>query len=207
MSFAPKKKEIKSFANNMYGNENQYNEPLMNRLEILESNLNRVCNQHDALMPLLNMNNLMPSLTKTETTLKTLQKKIAENEDKLQKAESALKDHQNYVETSLARLNNSKTNHGNQEYQQLDKTIKNTNNHLNALQSNLKDVESTVLNLQKLTDAKFKDEFININKGVEVKLDRNKNDVQSILAEFKNNIQLTLKKHEEMIKNGQKVNE
>ncbi len=57
------------------------------RLEIIESNLSRVCNQQDALLPLLHVVDLVPGLSKTDVALKNIQGKIHEAENKLLKNE------------------------------------------------------------------------------------------------------------------------
>lgn len=57
------------------------------RVQMIESNLSRVCLQQDALMPLLQMVELLPQFSKSENTLKQMQKKIEENESKILKSE------------------------------------------------------------------------------------------------------------------------
>ncbi|KAM3134558.1 hypothetical protein pb186bvf_013372 [Paramecium bursaria] len=52
------------------------------RVETLESNMNRVCIQQDALMPLLQMIEYIPSIQRTEQTVKNVLKKQESNETK-----------------------------------------------------------------------------------------------------------------------------
>lgn len=56
---------------NINGNGNlnlnsNMNTGLQNRLEVIESHLNRVCNQHDALMPLLSLLETVPKINSNE---------------------------------------------------------------------------------------------------------------------------------------------
>ena len=67
--------------NNKQGSQSLVvNSNINSRLDLIESNLNRVCNQHDALMPLLNLLELLPSLQKNENIVKTIQRKQQEFE-------------------------------------------------------------------------------------------------------------------------------
>ncbi|EGR30273.1 hypothetical protein IMG5_136330 [Ichthyophthirius multifiliis] len=49
-----------------------YNNTLQNRLELIESNLARVCNQHEALMPLLSLLEIVPRINNSENNLKQI---------------------------------------------------------------------------------------------------------------------------------------
>ena len=60
---------------------------LDHRLNHIENNLSRVCNQQDALLPLLHVVDLVPGLSKTDDALQKIQGKINEAEDKLLKNE------------------------------------------------------------------------------------------------------------------------
>ena len=46
----------------------------------------------------------------------------------------------------------------------------------------------------------MKDEEVNLNRDVDKMLEGNKNDIQNLIAEFKNRIELSLKKQEEVYK-------
>mmetsp|Transcript_2648 Transcript_2648/g.2286 ORF Transcript_2648/g.2286 Transcript_2648/m.2286 type:complete len:110 (-) Transcript_2648:345-674(-) len=64
---------------------------LQSRLDVLESHLSRVSNQQDALLPLMNMLDLGPSVAKNENLLKGLSKKGQDTEDRISRLEEALK--------------------------------------------------------------------------------------------------------------------
>ena len=59
---------------------------LNQKLEILDNNLTRVSQQQEALLPLMGMVDLAPSVQKNEGILKTLHKKQTETDDKIQQA-------------------------------------------------------------------------------------------------------------------------
>lgn len=82
----------------------------------------------------------------------------------------------------------------------MDKQIKITNNHLNALHSNLKDVENTVVNLQTLLDRKFGEETNTMKTAVENKLKKNKKEIQNVLKETENRINDSFKNYDEQLK-------
>ena len=174
-------------------------DPIVHRLDLIETNLNKICSQHDALMPLLIMKEQLPLMNKTETTIKNFQKKIMENEDKLKTVEKNYKNIQrnfnNDIQLICARKQEKFL-----EVPNIDKTLKGLSNHINNLQTNLKDIESKVLNLQKITENKMNDEEVTLNRDVDKMIDGNKNEIQNMIAEFKNKIELSLKKQEEAYK-------
>jgi hypothetical protein len=47
-----------------------------------------------------------------------------------------------------------------------------------------------------VTEAKLKEEAIHIYRNVDVKLDKNKKDIQNLLADFKNSVTLDMKRQE-----------
>jgi len=174
-------------------------EPPLIRLERIENNLAKICNQNEVLMPLLNMTSSLPIFSKTEKDVKELQKKIAENERSLLYFEEGLDRYKEYFEDSKYKfevLSEEKVI----DNQQLERQIKITNNHLNALHSNLKDVENTVVNLQTLLDKKFNEETKAIKETVESKLKKSKKEIQSSLKESETRINQFFKEHEENLK-------
>ena len=174
-------------------------EPPSIRLERIESNLAKICDQNEMLMPLLNMASSLPIFSKTENEIKEFQKKLTENEKSLNYFEEGFDKYKEYFEDSKYRLeilSEEKVI----DNQQLEKQIKITNNHLNALHSNLKDVENTVINLQNLLDKKFIEETKNMKETVENKLKKNKREIQTGLKESENRINLIFKDHEENLK-------
>lgn len=53
----------------------------------MEHNLNAICSQHDALMPLLTLLDSMPHLSKSDLQIRSYMKKVAETEGKLDRLE------------------------------------------------------------------------------------------------------------------------
>jgi len=174
-------------------------DPIIHRLDLIETNLNKVCSQHDALMPLLIMKEQLPLINKTENTIKGLQKKINDNEEKLQNIDKNYKAIQKSFNYDIQKILTQKQEKF-FEVPKIDNALKGLSGHINNLQTNLKDIETKVLNLQKITENKMKDEEVNLNRDVDKMLEGNKNDIQNLIAEFKNRIELSLKKQEEVYK-------
>ena len=169
------------------------------RIEKIESNLAKICSQNEVLMPLLNMTSSLPIFSKTENEIKEFQKKMNENEKALYYFEEGFEKYKEYFEEhkyKIEMLSEEKFI----DDQQIEKQIKTTNNHLNALHSNLKDVENTVINLQNLLDKKFTEETKVLKETVENKLKKNKREIQSTLKESESRINTIFKEHEENLK-------
>lgn len=174
-------------------------DPIVHRLDFVETNLNKICSQHDALMPLLVLKDQAPAISKNEHTIKNLQKRFNENEEKIKSISQKFKEFQKSFEVDLRKIY-AKKQEKSLEVPNLDKTLKGFSNHINTLQTNLKEIEGKVLNLQKNTENKLKEENNNVNKEIDKMLDANKNEIQNMLAEFKNKIELALKKELEIYK-------
>ena len=174
-------------------------EPPLVRLDRIESNLTKICNQNEILLPLLNMTSSLPIFSKTESDLKEMQKKIVENERSLMYFEEGLEKYKEYFEDSKYRMEMISEEKAVDELQ-IERQIKITNNHLNALHSNLKDVENTVHNLQTLLDKKFNEETKVIKESVETKLKKSKKEIQNTLKESEIRINQVFKEHEENLK-------
>lgn len=211
MSFANKKKssllfkeEYKnksqiSIAKNLVDSTFKYSsasiakqDPILSRLDMVENNLTRVLNQHEALLPLVTSPPDLHILNKHEFAISILRAKLQEEEKKLKNFDENLKTFQSSIEGTLSKVAASK-NDKSVEVQNLEKAMKGTNNMINGLQSNLKDVESTVLNFQRLTDSSFKEISQEMILKVDSKTQRNQEDVKKIISEFENYIKRTLK--------------
>jgi len=173
-------------------------DPIMSRFEMIETNLNRVINQHEALLPLINSQPDLQSLAKHEFALNIFKAKLQEDEKTFKTLESDLQNFQQNIEGSFAKIATLR-NEKPIEIQNLEKGMKGTNNLINSLQSNLKDVESTVLNFQRLSDSKFKDLSQSIITKVDTRTQRNQEDVKKIISEFENYIKNTLKNKIEIL--------
>lgn len=174
-------------------------DPIVHRLDYVETNLNKICSQHDALMPLLVLKDQTPAISKNENIIRNLQKKSNENEEKIKSISQKFKEFQRSFETDLRKIY-AKKQEKSLEVPNLDKTLKGFSNHINTLQTNLKEIEGKVLNLQRNTENKLKEENNNMNKEIDKMLEVNKNEIQNMLAEFKNKIELALKKELEVYK-------
>lgn len=150
-------------------------------------------------MPLLLLKEQIPLLSKTEITIKKLQKKEVELFTRAEANRNRYKAFNEEFEGDLQRVYQNKQVRA-LAVPNLDKTIKGVSNQVNTLQNSLKDIESKVLHLQKITETRLKDESLNINKEVDKVLEINKNEIQNIVAEFKNRIELSLKQQEEVYK-------
>ncbi len=174
------------------------NDPILARFEMIETNLNRVINQHEALLPLLNSQTDLQTLNKHEFTVNILKTKLKEDEKSFKTLEFDLKDYQMNFDINLTKVVETR-NEKSVEIQNLEKGMKGTNNMINGLQSNLKDVESTVLNFQRLSDAKFKDLSQSVIAKVDTRTQRNQDDAKKIITEFENYIKKSLCKKMEIL--------
>ena len=166
-------------------------DPILSRFDMIETNLNRVMNQHEALLPLLNSQSDLQTLNKHEFAINILKAKLQEDEKAFKTLELDLQNFQSNIDNNYTRI--ASTRHEkNLETQNLERGVKGTNNMINGLQSNLKDVESTVLNFQRLSDAKFKDLSQSIITKVDTRTQRNQEDVKKIISDFENYIKKSL---------------
>ncbi|CAD8107353.1 unnamed protein product [Paramecium sonneborni] len=137
------------------------------KLAHLEINLNRVCLQQDALMPLLQMIEYIPAIQRTDSVVKGLMRKIEENEQKILKSEKLL-------ESKI------KNPDGNQ-----DKDTKKQQKQLQELQGKVKDMEQQMNNLQRWYEAKLKEENQALQRNLEHKIEKSKNDTQKSVGSEK----------------------
>lgn len=194
-TFNPKNSQYRS---NFTYSEIQQDPPSI-RIEKIENNLSNICNQNEILMPLLKMTSSLPIYSKTETDLKEIKKKLIENEKSCNYFEEGFEKYKEYFEDSKYKLDTILEEKV-VDQTQLEKQIKTTNNHLNALHSNLKDVENTVVNLQTLLDKKFNEETKTITETMESKLKKNKKEIETSLKESENRISQIFKENEENLK-------
>ncbi|KRX07190.1 hypothetical protein PPERSA_00347 [Pseudocohnilembus persalinus] len=150
------------------------------QLELIEGNLSRVCNQHDALMPLLQILEAMPQISKNEQEIKNI------------------KNNQKALEQKLKNLESMVNQNSNQHvFGTIERNFKQQNSTIASIKASIKEIEQNQMHNQKVLDAKSKEEAQHVQRNVDAKIDKNKRDVQNILAEFKNSIQIELKKQEE----------
>lgn len=182
-----------------YGLTDIINEPPAARLEKIENNLSKLISQNDILLPLLNMTSSISIFAKNNNEIKDFQKKLADHEKNIGYFEEGFAKCKEYLEEAKYNLD-TLLDEKLIDTEQLEKQLKLTNNHLNALHSNLKDVENTVVNLQNIMDKKFHEHTKNIKDTVETKMKKKKKDIQQYLKESENRINDIFKTNEENLK-------
>jgi len=65
------------------------------------------------------------------------------------------------------------------------------------MKNEMKEIQFSLGNNSKVAEAKLREEAQNVYRNVDVKIDRNKKDIQNLLAEFKNSIALSIKRNED----------
>ena len=65
------------------------------------------------------------------------------------------------------------------------------------MKNDLKDIGGSIQSVNSQTESKLKEEANQIYRNVDFKLEKNKKEIQNILAEFKNTLALSLKRQEE----------
>lgn len=192
-------KNTNSNTKSNYGLTDIINESPANRIEKIENNLSKLCNQNDILLPLLNMTSSISIFSKNNNEIKDFQKKLTDHEKNISYFEDGFGKYKEYLEEAKYNLD-TLLDEKVIDTEQLEKQLKLTNNHLNALHSNLKDVENTVINLQNILDKKFHEQTKNIKETAESKMKKKKKDLQQYLKESENRINDIFKTHEESLK-------
>lgn len=75
------------------------------------------------------------------------------------------------------------------------------------MKTEMKDIQFSLGNNSKVAEAKLREEAQNVYRNVDVKIDRNKKDIQNLLAEFKNSIALSVKRQEDYTQTLRSPNE
>jgi chromosome segregation ATPase len=166
------------------------------RLEMLESNLARVTNQQDSLLPLMNMLEIAPNVAKNDNLVKNLHKKSQETEDKITKMEQALKNFQFALDQNVTRLQNQA------KPQQFDavlfeRNLKNLGQQINEQKSALSSFDNRLSNHKTLLETKLQAENENNTTLLDQKFDKYSSDFNHAIGELKNNINDALKKFDE----------
>lgn len=154
------------------------------RLGGIEQNLNAICSQHDALMPLLTLLDTMPQLSKSEQQIRASTKKISEFEAKLEKLREAYQ--QSKGKEMLDGAEDS--------FSVLAKSLADCKEQVNQLSGpkfpSLPDPEHF--------KASFTDPLTN---ETEQRVEASRREIQIMLAEFRNDIELSYKKTLQMFRN------
>jgi len=166
------------------------------RLEVIESNLSRVSNQQDALLPLMNMVDVTQNLAKNETLMKNLHKKCAETDERTAKMEQLFKSYQSNIDATLTKIA-SQQNKPTFDSALFEKNIKGIVTQVNDQGTALKELDNNFSSYQKTMDARLKDEFGNNAKLLDNRLDKNKQDFTGSLNELKASTVNALKRLDE----------
>ena len=167
------------------------------RLEVIEANLSRISQQQDALLPLMNMIDLSSIVAKNEGLMKSLHKKSSETDEKLGKLEQGLKIFQMNTENSISKISAQKPQI---DLSLFEKNFKSIINQINDQGGALRNLETNIINFEKVIDTRFKDENTANQKLIETRLEKHKQDINMALNEFRTSNQNSLKRYEEAIK-------
>ena len=217
MSFAPQKKSHRKLSpDSLRKSGTNFTEPayptsaqskyshtgdsdIISRIEALESSLSKISSQQDAFLPLMNMLELAPVMTKNENSLKNLNRKGQETEERIMRLEQMMKGYQQNIESTVSRINTSpkiiQADTG-----MLEKTIKDVAGQANKQAIMIKDLESNLTATQKAIETKVGEMTTNSSRACDLRLERQKADFSNSLNDLNKNIDLTFKKFEEAVR-------
>lgn len=172
---------------------------IIGRIEMIESNLSRISNQQDALLPLMNMLEVAPAMSRSENALKSLNKKGQDTEDRILRLENMVKNYQQNVENTIYRLN-SAPKVIQTDTSMLEKALKDVTNQANRQGSSIKELESHIQHTQKSLETKSNDAITNSTRALEYKLERQRGEFNGALNDLSKNIDVTFKKFEDAVR-------
>lgn len=175
---------------------------LSSRIEMLESNLSRISTQQDALLPLMNMLEIAPTMTRNENLLKNLHKKGQETEDRISRLEQMVRGYQQNIETTISRIGslNSAPKVVQADTSLLEKSLKDVSNQITKQSTAVKEVENNLGQMQKTIETKVTETTTNSSRALELRLERQRGEFSSALNDFSKDIDLTFKKFEDAVK-------
>lgn len=169
------------------------------KYEKVEGNLSHVSTQQDALLPLMNLLELAPTVQKSVGLMKTLDKKQEESEKKLSKLEEILRHNQEHTDLQIQKANDRQPIDV-PDSASFEKSLKSVFNRVAEQQYQYKDLENKLSNLDKGVVNRLKDELGTLSKNVESKLDKHRQETISALGELKNGTNTNLKKFDDVLK-------
>lgn len=216
MSFAPRKKDpnrstVGDKKGSVYGLDaphsihqksrmTAYSELDINtRVDMLESNLGRVTNQQDSLLPLMNMLEIAPNVAKNDNMVKNLHKKAQESDDKILRLELMLKNQQAAIDQSMTKI----ASHS--KYPQFDpvvfeRNMKQLGDQLNDQKKTLSNIQNKFANNQKVIEKRLQEEHDNNTKSIDAKVDKYSNEFNNAINEMRQAIESAFQKFDEGLK-------
>jgi len=171
---------------------------LPQKLEILESNLTRVSQQQEALLPLMNMIDLAPSVQKNEGILKSLHKKQSETESQQSKLENMFRNYQTNVDSTLTKLSTRPVS--NFDAGLFEKNLKSIGNQVTDQQAQFRELEDKFTKLEQGVGDKLHEELGMLYQKVENKLEKHRSETIAALKELKTGTNSNLKRFDEVLK-------
>jgi len=170
-----------------------------NRINTLESNLSKISNQQDALLPLMNALDFVPSLSRNENMLKTLAKKNQETEERMMRIEHLAKVYQQSVEGTAVKLNAMpKIIHVDTSL--VEKNIKDVSDQVNRQGHSIKEIEANFGSIQRSIETQVSETITGSSRTMELRLEKQRNDFNGALNDLSKNIDLTFKKFEDAVR-------
>ena len=171
---------------------------LPQKLDILENNLTRVSQQQEALIPLMSMIDLAPSVQKNEGILKGLHKKQSETDEKVLKLEQMFRNYQTNVDSTLSKLSTRPVS--NFDAGLFEKNLKSIGNQVADQATQFKELEDKFTTLESAVGERLQDELGMLYRNVEAKLDKHRMETITALGELKNGTNNNLKRFDEVLK-------
>mmetsp|Transcript_76412 Transcript_76412/g.88840 ORF Transcript_76412/g.88840 Transcript_76412/m.88840 type:complete len:513 (+) Transcript_76412:104-1642(+) len=165
----------------------------------LEANLSHVSTQQDALLPLMNLLELAPSVQKSVGLMKLLGKRQEETDIKLAKFEESLRLSQKHTDLQIQKANDRQPIDV-PDSASFEKSLKSVFNRVAEQQYQYKDLENKLSNLDKSVDDRLKVDLDSLSKTVESKLDKHRQETINDLKDLKNGTNQNLKKFDDVLK-------
>lgn len=194
-SLSPQPNFLNNF-NQRLSQARQSKDQVSSKLEMIEFNIKRVMSQHEALLPLIDVKNQLLSLEKAEKQLNTYIERANNNKFSIKNLSNELSKDGN----GQGVLDKFRKKEKNLDFVNLERNVKGAANLVNILQNNLKEVESTISNIQRNNENKLKDLYNEVNKEVEGRSDKNLEEIKRIMNEFESYIQVSLKEKSKVLK-------
>ncbi len=170
----------------------------LSRIEALEADLSKVSKQQDALLPLMNMMEIGPALTKNENLLKGVHKKNQETEDRITRLEQLMINYQQNIENTVTKIN-SAPKVAPVDTSFIEKGLKDVTLQMNKQANSIRDLESNFGNAQKSLENKVTETIAINSKAIEMRLEKQRIEFNTTITELNSNVDLSFKKFEEAV--------
>jgi len=165
----------------------------LNRIDTLENELSKISKQQDALLPLMNMLEVTPTLAKNETLLKGINRRSQETEDRISRLEQLMKNYHQNIEQTVSRINTTAPKVTPIDTSFIENSLRDVSSQVNRQGNSIKELESTFGNLQKSVETKVTETISNSTRTMEIKLERQRTDFNTALSDLSKNVDLTFK--------------